>query len=429
MIASVLVLSGCDWTMFRYGPARTGFDPTESRIGLANVATLQEKWSGATQVFSSILTSPTVANGIVYVVSDSTLWAFKAGAGSAGSCSGLPRFCAPLWTAPTGGFIDSSPAVANGIAYVNSSDGNLYAFDALGNTNCSGGTKTCAPLWTSPTGGFGSSPAIADGVVYVGSGNSLYALDAAGHVNCSGSPKTCAPLWRADTGGEVLSSPAVVNRVAYVGSADGKLYAFDATGSTHCSGIPKKCTPVWTAVTGGMITTQAPAVASGIVYIGSFDKKLYAFDAAGNTKCSGAPKTCAPLWTATTIGVPSSAAVAHGVVYVFVELPAEVLYAFDGSGTRNCSGVPKACSPLWTATPAGSGGGFRPPAVANGVVYVSADQHLLGFDASGSVNCSGSPTVCAPVWTTPRDGLGPVVANGMVYLGGSDGNLRAYGLP
>ena len=84
------------------------------------------------------------------------------------------------------------------------------------------------PLLTAVTGGFGSSPLIAGGVVYVGSGNTLYALDAAGVVNCSGSPKTCTPLWSADTGGQVLSSPSVMNRLAYVGSGDGKLYAFDA---------------------------------------------------------------------------------------------------------------------------------------------------------------------------------------------------------
>jgi outer membrane protein assembly factor BamB len=415
--------------MFRYGPARTGFDPTESTIGIANVANLQQKWAGGTRVFDGILTAPTVANGVVYQVSNFTLYAFQAGAGNATNCSGLPRFCKPLWTAAAGGFIDSSPAVVNGIAYVNSTDGNLYAFDATGRTKCSGTPKTCAPLWTAATGGFGSSPLVAGGIVYVGSGDSLYALDAAGVVNCSGTPKICTPLWSAATGGQVLSSPAVVNGLVYVGSGDGKLYAFDATGSTHCSGSPRKCTPVWTAATGAMISTQAPAIANGVVYISSFDNKLYAFDAAGTTHCSGAPKTCTPLWTATTAGTGASAAVAKGVVYVFVELPAEVLYAFDAAGSTHCSGVPKTCTPLWTASPGGSEGGFRPPAVANGVVYVSGGQDLLGFDAAGSVNCSGTPRVCAPLWTAPRDGFGPVVANGMVYLGSADGNLYAFGLP
>src|SRR5207249_11579981 len=37
-------------------------------------------------------------------------------------------------TAPTGGPIYSSPAVANGLVYVGSDDGNLYAFDAITGT-------------------------------------------------------------------------------------------------------------------------------------------------------------------------------------------------------------------------------------------------------------------------------------------------------
>ncbi len=35
----------------------------------------------------------------------------------------------PLWSAATGGSIESSPAVANGVVYVGSDDGSLHAFD------------------------------------------------------------------------------------------------------------------------------------------------------------------------------------------------------------------------------------------------------------------------------------------------------------
>jgi hypothetical protein len=36
-----------------------------------------------------------------------------------------------LWSYPTGGAVDSSPAVANGITYVGSEDGNVYALGDL----------------------------------------------------------------------------------------------------------------------------------------------------------------------------------------------------------------------------------------------------------------------------------------------------------
>jgi outer membrane protein assembly factor BamB len=58
--------------------------------------------------------------------SDGNLYAFDA-AGTT-DCSGTPTFCLPLWTGSTGGGVDSSPAIANGMVYVGSEDGKLYAF-------------------------------------------------------------------------------------------------------------------------------------------------------------------------------------------------------------------------------------------------------------------------------------------------------------
>jgi outer membrane protein assembly factor BamB len=87
-----------------------------------------------------------------------------------------------------------------------------------------------------------------------------------------------------------------VDGVTYVGSDDGKLYAFDAGGVIGCAGTPKSCTPVWTATTGGSVVDAS--VANGTVYANSFDKHLYAFDARGVTGCFGVPKSCTPLWTA-----------------------------------------------------------------------------------------------------------------------------------
>src|SRR5262249_40547514 len=161
-----------------------------------------------------------------------------------------------------------------------------------------------------------------NGVVYIGSDDRhLYAFDAAGSTNCSGVPKICAPLWSAATDGRVVASPTVVNGVVYIGSQENRFYAFDAAGNINCSGTPKTCTPLWTATTGNMVFSSA-AVANNVVYITSADSvvnssaKLYAFDATGTTNCSGTPKTCAPLWTASMNNLAlSSPAVVDGVVY------------------------------------------------------------------------------------------------------------------
>jgi outer membrane protein assembly factor BamB len=342
---------------------------------------------------------------------------------------------AVAWTGATGDAITSSPAVAGGVVYVGSQDGKLYAY-AVG---CGSGGRACDPLWTGAAGTAiaYSSPAIANGVVYIGSwqGN-LYAFDAAGVTGCSGTPKTCTPLWTAAmAGASIASSPTVVAGVVYVGGTNDKLYAFDAAGVAGCSGSPKTCAPLWTATTGGWIEAS-PAVANGVVYIGSGNDLLYAFDAAGSTRCSGSPKTCAPLWTGATGGyISSSPAVANGVVYIGSF--DDDMYAF----AVGCGSGGSSCSPLWTGA-TGSYVSGSSPAVADGVVYVGSwDDKLYAFGITGdwpqfhnTVSRRGDNVeefaLSAP--NVPALGMAwkgavgahvessPAVANGVVYVGTYD---------
>ena len=236
LVIVVIGTSGCNWWQFRYSFAQSGYNNTENAISVGNVGSLVRVFSA--RAGSNADSSPAIANGLVYEgADDGMLYAFDATGKT--NCLGSPKTCAPLWYAPSGGFRYSSAAVSsNGIVYEGSVDGTLYAYDAAGNTNCSGTPKLCNPLWTASTGGgIESSPTVNNGIVYVGSGDgNLYAFDAAGITNCSGTPKTCAPLWVAHTPSIVVSSPAVVNGVVYVGSLDHNLYAFDAAGVTNCSG-------------------------------------------------------------------------------------------------------------------------------------------------------------------------------------------------
>jgi hypothetical protein len=143
----------------------------------------------------------------------------------------------------------------------------------------------------------------------------------------------------------------------------------------------------------------------------------------------GTLKVCTPLWTTTDVpGEFPPAPVGNGSLYVSGSNGVSV---FDASGTVNCSGSPKVCAPLWTSTTADAVD--APMSVANGVLYGNDDNNsLFALDASGHTNCSGS--VCSPLWsaTPPTSGTlfysGPVVANGLVYATvGND--LIAYGLP
>ena len=64
---------------------------------------------------------------------------------------------------------------------------------------------------------------MANGVVYVGSLTNVYALNAS----------TGVKLWSYTTGNYV-DSPAVVNGVVYVGSFDGNVYALNASTGVNC---------------------------------------------------------------------------------------------------------------------------------------------------------------------------------------------------
>src|SRR5262245_39993141 len=111
------------------------------------------------------------------------------------------------------------------------------------------GTGNVAKLkraWAAAAPGMvDSSPAVVNGVVYVGtSGHRVLAYKAA----------TGKLLWKVVTGGEVLSSPTVAGGVVYVGSADGHLYALKASTGQRLWLFPAG--PVY----------SSPALAGGVLY-------------------------------------------------------------------------------------------------------------------------------------------------------------------
>jgi outer membrane protein assembly factor BamB len=422
-----------NWSQFAFDAAHTGSNPFENVIDISNVSGLAAAWTSVGGTLSA--DQAAVANGVLYIGSENrNLFAFDA-TGTA-NCSGAPKTCQPLWTGTTGGSINATAAVSGGRVYISSEDGRLYAFDAKGMTNCSGTPKTCAPIWTSTDVGiFASSPAVAGGVVYVAGGSQpgkLFAFDAKGVTNCSGVPKTCDPMWTGETSGKAAtdSSPAVANGLVYVGSSTtrgGGFDAFDARGVTNCSGTPKTCAPLWTGTTGTVF--GSPTVANGLAYIITENFSLLAFDAAGVVNCSGTPKSCSPVWTSATQNVESGPVVMSGTLYVGTFAGLE---AFDAAGSTNCSvSPPRRCSPLWTGVTQGLSQPYE-PAGANGLVYISSNQDpgLNAFDATGSTGCSGTPTTCLPVWTeaTGSTFTVPIVVNGTVYVR-TEGGVAAFTLP
>ncbi len=337
-------------------------NPYEKIITPANVSSLKQAWSLNTG--GTIFSSATVANGIVYISSNGgKLYAIDAITGHV------------FWSANIGSNdFGNAPTVANGVVYMGAPDDNLYAFDA----------RTGHILWKAPTQGrIGSSPALSNGVIYIGSDDfNIYAIDA----------KTGKQLWSYATGNVIRSSPAVANGIVYAGSDDGYLYAINING-----------TLAWRYHTGGKVQSS-PAVANGVVYAGSDDGRLYAFKAA----------TGMLFWSYLTGGsISSSPAIFNGIVYVGSK--DDKLYAID---------IAKQ-TPIWTASTGGSIDSS--PFIAGGVLYIGSHDHrLYAFTAAGCGSAS-----CPPLWSMPTgDSVvsSPVVANGYVYVGSNDGNVYAFHL-
>ncbi|MGZ5545511.1 MAG: outer membrane protein assembly factor BamB family protein [Limisphaerales bacterium] len=320
------------------------------------------------------------------------------------AAAGVPKLKGVKWTFQTRGEVVSSPAIVDGVVYVGSNDGNLYALDQ----------QTGAKKWAFRTAArVASSPAVNQGLVYFGSydGN-FYAVEAA----------TGKLRWKFSNVGErryaathlhgslplgetmpdpfdvYLSSPAVSNSVVYLGSGDGNIYALDAT-----TGAMK-----WRFKTGDVVHAS-PAIVDGKLYIGSWDSYFYALDAA----------TGKELWRFKTgedpdihnqVGIQSSAIVTDGVVYFGCR--DSNLYALDAATGKK----------LWSFNNKGSWVIVSPVAQAGKLYFATSDTALLHSIAAKTGTPIDSLKFYWPIFSSPS------IAGNTLYLAGQDGKLVAVDL-
>jgi outer membrane protein assembly factor BamB len=363
------------WTMFQHDPTHSGYTPSTSPL------TNQTRWTFQTQGVG-VKSSPAIANGILYVGStDDTLYALNATDGT------------QIWkfkiTQP-GDATVGSPAVANGIVYVDSQStpAYLYALNA----------STGSDLWSyklmdDEGSSQRSPPTVVNGIVYIGSGDGhVYSLDAS----------TGTLIWTYQTGSKIESSPAVVDGALYIGAVNGCVFALNAANGAE----------IWIYNT-GLGVYSSPAVINGVVYITSN---------AGNVYALGAP-TGKLLWNyyqASKIphidDVFNSPCVTGGTVYVTYSEGGSLggginaLDATNGDVLWNCS-----IEPI-----------ISPAAVANNIVFVSSwTGNVYALNAStGDFIWS---YVCNP---NPRVSIidsSPAIAGGIVYVGTHAGAVTAFG--
>lgn len=163
--------------------------------------------------------------------------------------SALPEEPAPVWSFETGGGIESTAAIAGGVAYVGSLDGHLYALDLAGGRL----------RWKYAAGDeIKSSPAVAAGVVYFGDeAGRFHAVDAA----------TGEARWTFQAAAAVTSPPNLADlaggRAVLFGSYDNHLYALAAQDGSL----------LWKLETDSYLHAS-PAVAGGFAYAAGCDGYL-----------------------------------------------------------------------------------------------------------------------------------------------------------
>ena len=331
------------WPQYGHDPQRTSDNPVDTGIKGSNVGGLKVRWTSDLGGISR--TSPIVAGGDVYVGNDDDLVAEDAVTG------------AVKWTFTTDDLIVGSPAVDNGIVFVSSYDGFLYAL----------GASDGHFVWRFPTGGTGASPLVSKGVVYMPDAEGfLWALgETDGHL-----------IWDSSPGSGNLQSPAIANGVVYAGDDDGNLYAFKA----------KTGAQLWSLNVGGV--ANSVSVEGGTILVPSADGFLYAVSAS----------THGFLWHASE-GTSDYGSVASTSTAVFISNDYFVRAVDLATGTI-----------LWTYETGFIGP--QSPAYANGIVYFSDDAGLFALSASTGAFLWGH---------TPKTGYfdtsSPVISGGLLYEG------------
>ncbi len=186
--------------------------------------------------YDYVTSSPAVADGKVFVAPWAHICALPA---EDPNGDGVIDSDERLWCYPVGCAMYSSPAVADGKVYVGANDyGRIYCLP-VNDPNGDGIIESDEVVWTCATsvGTVRSSPAVADDKVYVGShattsyDSKVYCLPAS-DPNGDGVIDNNEVIWsyRIPGRADLRSSPAVADGKLYIGADDSKIYAFGLGG-------------------------------------------------------------------------------------------------------------------------------------------------------------------------------------------------------
>lgn len=161
------------------------------------IATATVLWKRYVSSNASVFTSVVISHGAIYITDDSgMLYSLNAANGKSN------------WSYPAGDGGMSTPVASGGMVYVTDDSGLLHAIT----------TAAGSQVWTHQTVTGGDiGPAVSGGTLYVSTGQGLQALDA----------KTGDTLWSYTPAppGALVSTPAVAGGLVFIGSTNDNLYA------------------------------------------------------------------------------------------------------------------------------------------------------------------------------------------------------------
>jgi outer membrane protein assembly factor BamB len=225
----------------------------DKRLYAVEAETGRERWHFDTQ--GIVRSTPAVAGGLVFFGSyDHHVYAVDSQTGTL------------KWKLDTLEPVVSSPLVEGDTLYIGSRSSDLFALDAA-----TGKVKWKFFYWSS---WVESSARLRKGILYVGSSDhqQMFAIDAA-----SGKR-----VWNTYTDGSAWSSPAVTDKLVYIGVVGvtpyfiehhGGFLAVDRATGQIAWRFP--LSPIPGVVTYGV--ASSPAVDQGLVFFGSLDGTFYAF--------------------------------------------------------------------------------------------------------------------------------------------------------
>jgi outer membrane protein assembly factor BamB len=341
---------------------------------------------------AAIRSTPALADGVLYFGSgDGNFYAIDASRGT------------ERWHFNTGGAVNSSPAISNKQVYFASRDGYLYALS----------TDAGREKWKFALGKdlgdenywdfFLSSPILVGDRLYIGSGaGRLYAIDAqSGHL-----------AWSFDAGSRIRSTPAASSEEVIFGTMDGhvialrrsdgsQLWKFATKGaSNHFADVGNDTTSLFTSA----------SIADGVVAIGGRDAYIYGLDLATGaqkwrTTHDGSSWILSTAIKDQTLFVGSGSALivqaadlksgaemwrfkTIGAVFSSITLAGEAIYFSDFAG--NLYAVNRMTGAEYWRFPMGQRS-LSTPILGDGVLYCASDDGVL-YAIDGSTDSRRVPT-------------------------------------